>query len=91
MLGLLKDGSARDVERAEPFVTGDDQATYTAVAFRKEDEDLRALYDQQFAALQQKGTVATIMAKYGFGEAATPSDAITTAALCSASQAGAAK
>ncbi|WP_245451185.1 hypothetical protein [Borborobacter arsenicus] len=27
-LGLLKDGSAKDVEKAEPFVTGDDQANY---------------------------------------------------------------
>lgn len=91
VLGLLKDGSARDVEKAEPFVTGDDEATYTAVAFRKEDEDLRALYDKQFTALQQEGTVATIMAKYGFGKDATPSDAITTEGLCSASQAGSAK
>lgn len=91
VLGLLKDGSARDVERAEPFVTGDEQATYTAVAFRKEDEDLRAVYNKQFTALKQEGTVASIMAKYGFDETATPSETITTDGLCGGSRAGAGK
>lgn len=86
-LGLLKDGTAKDIEKAEPFVTGDDQATYTAVAFRKEDKDLKALYDKQFTALQQKGRVRTIMARYGFEEASTPSPSITTEGLCSGSKA----
>lgn len=87
-LGLLKGDSAKDIEQAKPFVTKDDQATYTAVAFRKEDKDLKALYDRQFNALKKKGAVAGIMAKYGFGEDAVPSDAINTEALCAGTQAG---
>lgn len=82
VLGLLKDGSARDVERADPFVIADDQANYAAVAFRKQDDDLKALYDEQFTALKQDGTVAKIMAKYGFAEDATVPDSITTEQVC---------
>lgn len=82
MLGLLKDGSARDVERADPFVIADDQANYAAVAFRKQDDDLKALYDEKFTALKQDGTVANIMAKYGFAEDATVPDTITTEQVC---------
>lgn len=88
-LGLLKGDTAKDVEQAQPFVTRDDEATYTAVAFRKEDGDLKALYDKQFTALKKRGAVAGIMAKYGFGEDAVPSDAINTEALCAGTQAGA--
>lgn len=82
VLGLLKDGSARDVERADPFVIADEQANYAAVAFRKQDEDLRTLYDEQFTALKQDGAVARIMEKYGFADDATVPDTITTEQIC---------
>lgn len=82
VLGLLKDGSARDVERADPFVIADEQANYAAVAFRKQDEDLKALYDEKFTALKQDGTVAGLMKKYGFAEDATVPDTVTTEQVC---------
>ncbi len=91
VLGLLKDGSARDVERADPFVIADEQANYAAVAFRKDDEDLRALYDEKFTALKQDGTVTELMKKYGFAEDATVSDSITTEQICGNSSDGAGK
>lgn len=91
VLGLLKDGSARDVERADPFVIADDQANYAAVAFRKQDEDLKALYDEQFTALKQDGTVAKIMAKYSFAEDAAVPDTITTEQVCGNGKDGASK
>lgn len=92
VIGLLAGGNAKGLERASPFVITGEQANYAAVAFRKEDEDLRALYDEQLATLRQEGTVATIMAKYGFGEPETVPDTMTADQLCGgASQAGAAK
>lgn len=91
VLGLLKDGSARDVERADPFVIADEQANYAAVAFRKDDGDLRALYDEKFTALKQNGTVAELMKKYGFAEDATVSDTITTEQICGNGNGGAGK
>jgi len=92
VIGLLGGGSAQGLERADPFVIADEQANYAAVAFRKEDEDLRALYDTQLAALRKDGTVGTIMAKYGFGAPEAVPDTMTAANLCGgASQAGASK
>ena len=84
--GLLKGGSIPDVEPADPFVTTDEQATFTSVAFRKEDQDLKALYNERLAALKQDGTVAAIMAKYGFGEDEMVSDGINTDDLCARTQ-----
>ncbi|MDH6234845.1 polar amino acid transport system substrate-binding protein [Mesorhizobium soli] len=83
VIGLLAGGKAPGLERANPFAVADDQVNYNAVAFRKQDEDLRALYDQQLAALKKDGTVARIMAKYGFGEPETVPDTLTAEQLCS--------
>ncbi len=81
VIGLLAGGSAKGLERA-PFVIADEQANYAAVAFRKEDEDLKALYDEQLAALKKDGTVASIMAKYGFGAPEAVPDTMTAEQLC---------
>lgn len=84
VLGLLRDNAVPDVEAADPFHTTDEQATFTSIAFRKEDDELRELYNERFLALKQDGTVAEIMARYGFGEPEMVSDSITTERLCSA-------
>lgn len=92
VIGLLAGGSGKGLERANPFVIADEQANYAAVAFRKEDEDLRALYDAQLATLRKDGTVTSIMAKYSFGEPEAVPATMTAERLCDgASQAGAAK
>jgi polar amino acid transport system substrate-binding protein len=89
VIGLLSGGSAKGLERASPFVTDDEQANYAAVAFRKEDGDLAALYDERLAALKKDGTLAAIMARYGFGEPEAVPEEMTAEALCGADQAGA--
>jgi polar amino acid transport system substrate-binding protein len=89
VIGLLSGGSAKGLERASPFVVADEQANYAAVAFRKEDGDLAALYDERLAALKKDGTLAAIMARYGFGEPEAVPDEMTAEALCGADQAGA--
>jgi len=91
VIGLLSGGKAKGLERASPFVTTDEQANYAAVAFRTEDQDLRALYDERLAALTLNGTVATIMAKYGFGEPEAVPDAVTVEKLCDSGPDGAGK
>ena len=82
VLGLMRDNAVPDVEPADPFLTTDEQATFTSVAFRKDDQDLKDFYNERFHALKQAGTVKEIMARYGFGEPEMVSDGITTDALC---------
>jgi polar amino acid transport system substrate-binding protein len=86
VLGLLRDDAVPGVEPADPFVTTDEQATFTSVAFRKDDQELKNLYNERFLALKQDGTVARIMAKYGFGEQEMVSDGISTDQLCARGQ-----
>ena len=47
---------------------GEAHTNFAAIAFRKEDVDLRATYDEQLAKLKGTETFAAIMKKYGFGE-----------------------
>lgn len=86
VLGLLRDDAVPGVEPADPFVTTDEQATFTSVAFRKDDQELKNLYNERFLALKQDGTVARIMARYGFGEDEMVSDGISTDQLCARGQ-----
>lgn len=86
VIGLLSGGKATGIERALPFETADEQANYAAIAFRREDEDLRALYDEQLARLKADGTLAKIMEKYGFGAPEAVPDTMTTAKLCGAGE-----
>jgi polar amino acid transport system substrate-binding protein len=90
-IGLLASGKLKGLESAAPFVTTDEQATYAAVAFRSEDQDLRALWDDRLVALKQDGTVTTVMARYGFGESETVPETVTVEKLCGGGIAGAAK
>ncbi|WP_230980533.1 ectoine/hydroxyectoine ABC transporter substrate-binding protein EhuB [Oryzicola mucosus] len=87
VIGLLSGEKAKGLERATPFVTTDEQANYAAVAFRTGDEDLRALYDERLAALKTDGTVAAIMARYGFGTPEAVPDSVTAQKLCDGSAA----
>lgn len=91
VIGLLTGGKAKGLERATPFVTTAEQANYAAVAFRSDDQDLKALYDERLAALKEDGTVSAIMAKYGFGEPEAVDAAITAEKLCGAAAVGAGK
>jgi polar amino acid transport system substrate-binding protein len=82
VIGLLAGGSAAGLERAAPFTVTEGQSNFAAIAFRQEDEDLRALYDKRLAQLKANGTLVEIMRKYGFGEPETVSDTITAEKLC---------
>ena len=81
-IGILAGNGTEGVERADPFAVADEQSNYAAVAFRKNDEDLRDLYNEQFAELRESGAVRKIMAKYGFGEPEAVPESITTEQLC---------
>ncbi len=82
VIGLLAGKGGDGLERAAPFDAGKAQTNFAAIAFRKEDVDLRATYDQQLAKLKGSEVFAEIMKKYGFGEPETVPAGITTAELC---------
>ncbi len=82
VIGLLAGKGGDGLERAAPFDVGKAQTNFAAIAFRKEDVDLRATYDQQLAKLKGSEVFAEIMKKYGFGEPETVPAGITTAELC---------
>ncbi|UVK49584.1 ectoine/hydroxyectoine ABC transporter substrate-binding protein EhuB (plasmid) [Mesorhizobium sp. AR07] len=69
---ILSDENIRGIERALPFQgleeNGQERFGYSAIAFRKEDGDLRDLYNSRLKALKRDGTVARIMAKNGFSD-----------------------
>ncbi|WP_432288671.1 transporter substrate-binding domain-containing protein (plasmid) [Aminobacter sp. BA135] len=88
VIGLLASGKLKGLESATPFVTTDEQATYAAVAFRSEDGDLRALWDERLLALTKDGAVTKVMARYGFGETETVPDTVTVEKLCGTAGAG---
>lgn len=82
VIGLLAGKGAEGLERAAPFDVGQASTNFAAIAFRKEDVDLRALYDEQLAKLKGTETFAAIMARYGFGDAEAVPLGITATDLC---------
>ena len=82
VIGLLAGKGAEGLERAAPFDVGQASTNFAAIAFRKEDVDLRALYDEQLAKLKGTETFAAIMARYGFGDAEAVTLGITATDLC---------
>jgi polar amino acid transport system substrate-binding protein len=82
VIGLLAGQGANGLERATPFDVGKAHTNFAAIAFRKEDVDLRATYDEQLAKLKKTDTFAAIMKKYGFGEPEAVPSGITAADLC---------
>lgn len=81
-IGLLAGKGADGLERAAPFDVGEAHTNFAAIAFRKEDVDLRATYDEQLGKLRGTETFAAIMKKYGFGDPEAVPPGITTADLC---------
>ncbi|QPC95748.1 ectoine/hydroxyectoine ABC transporter substrate-binding protein EhuB [Mesorhizobium sp. INR15] len=69
---ILSDPNIRGAERALPFQgvkeNGQEQFGYSAIAFRKEDGDLRDLYNTRLKQLKTDGTIAAIMARHGFSD-----------------------
>lgn len=73
---LLKSANAADVERVEdfqqPVIDGKEVWGYGAAAFRKEDKDLRDLYNQKLHELEKSGQLLEIMKPFGFTENEMP-------------------
>ncbi|MBZ9772282.1 ectoine/hydroxyectoine ABC transporter substrate-binding protein EhuB [Mesorhizobium sp. CO1-1-8] len=70
---ILSDTNISGLERVIPFQGasqegGAERLSYSAIAFRKEDSDLRDLYNTKLRELKSDGTLAKIMAKYGFSD-----------------------
>lgn len=82
VIGLLAGKGADGLERAAPFDVGKAHTNFAAIAFRKEDVDLRATYDEQLAKLKGTKAFVSIMKKYGFGDQETVPPGIATADLC---------
>lgn len=83
---MMASGSIKGVERAVPFTghvkaDGTPHKLVTGVAFRRTDTALRDAYNVELAKLKASGTVAALMAKYGFTEDEAP-PALSTAAIC---------
>lgn len=90
-LAVLKDPKITGLERAMPFKgyikpNGMPAANYAAIAFRKDDQDLRDAYNARLAQLKADGTLAAIVKQYGFTAEETTPDTIKTEKLCSGEQ-----
>ncbi|TKT69561.1 ectoine/hydroxyectoine ABC transporter substrate-binding protein EhuB [Aquamicrobium sp. LC103] len=91
VVSVLSDPKITGLERATPFQgfvkpNGLPAANYAAIAFRKNDLDLRDAYNERLAALKADGTLTAIMEKYGFTTEEEAPDFIVTAKLCSGEQ-----
>jgi polar amino acid transport system substrate-binding protein len=85
-IAILADPNVTAIERATPFKgfvgkNGLERAGYSAIGFRPADGDLRDAYNKRLAEMKADGTVAAIMAKYGFTEAET-APALSQDAIC---------
>lgn len=74
-------------ERATPFTGRTDAngklfVSYVAAVFRQQDEDLRTLFNKRLAELKADGTIAKIMAKYGFSPDEKAPDGLTSTDVC---------
>jgi polar amino acid transport system substrate-binding protein len=82
---ILSDENITGIERALPFQglqdKGKERFGYSAIAFRKADGDLRDLYNSRLKELKLDGTVARIMAQYGFSDQETAPD-LTSSQVC---------
>jgi len=86
VIGLLAGKGAAGLERVAPFDVGKAHTNFAAIAFRKDDVDLRAIYDEQLAKLKGTKVFASIMSKYGFGDQEAVPAGIATADLCNRKQ-----
>lgn len=79
---------ASSVERAQPFsgpmdANGKPLVSYVAAVFRKQDTALRTMFDKRLAQLKADGTVARIMARYGFTPQEAAPAGLTSEDVCS--------
>ncbi|WP_343676739.1 ectoine/hydroxyectoine ABC transporter substrate-binding protein EhuB [Paraburkholderia heleia] len=77
------------IERAKPFTgrigpDGKPVVSYVATVFRLDEADLRDFYDKRLAQLKADGTIAKIMARYGFSPDEKAPGGLTSAEVCSA-------
>jgi polar amino acid transport system substrate-binding protein len=86
VIGLLAGRGADGLERVAPFDVGKAHTNFAAIAFRKEDVDLRTTYDEQLAKLKATDAFASIMKKYGFGDPEAVPPGIATTDLCNRQQ-----
>ncbi|AOO85137.1 ectoine/hydroxyectoine ABC transporter substrate-binding protein EhuB [Bosea vaviloviae] len=86
VIGLLAGRGAGGLERVAPFDVGKAHTNFAAIAFRKEDIDLRTTYDEQLAKLKATDAFASIMKKYGFGDQEAVPPGIATTDLCNRQQ-----
>ncbi len=87
VVGMLRDPNVRGIERATPFTglveNGVEKMTYGAFEFRKEDSDFIAVFDKALDQKKADGTVAKIIASYGFSSKADLAPVgLTVAKLC---------
>ncbi|WP_246677819.1 ectoine/hydroxyectoine ABC transporter substrate-binding protein EhuB [Mesorhizobium sp. B2-4-18] len=82
---ILSDPNVNGIERALPFQglqeNGKERFGYSAIAFRKEDGDLRDMYNSRLKLLKSDGTLAHIMAKNGFSHEEAAPD-LTSEQVC---------
>ena len=83
---ILSDQNIHGIERALPFQGlrdgGKERFGYSAIAFRKDDSDLRDLYNSRLKELKADGTLAKIMTRNGFSDQEKVPD-LTSSQLCS--------
>jgi len=85
-LAMLQDPNIRGLQRAVPFTgyilpNGEEKLGFAAFAFRRQDRELKGVFDEGIAALTADGTLATILGRYGFSESDVPRD-VTVDRLC---------
>ncbi|MBZ9810917.1 MULTISPECIES: ectoine/hydroxyectoine ABC transporter substrate-binding protein EhuB [unclassified Mesorhizobium] len=82
---ILSDNNVQGIERALPFEglqdRGKERYGYSAIAFRKEDGDLRDMYNSRLKLLKSDGRLASIMAKNGFSDQEAAPD-LTSEQIC---------
>lgn len=82
---LLETSKATDVERVmdftQPIIDGKTVSGYGATAFRQEDTDFAAAFNQGLERLKQSGKLLEILEQFGFTSAELPGDA-QAAELC---------
>jgi polar amino acid transport system substrate-binding protein len=82
VIGILRSPNGGGLERVLPFWGYGNGDNYAALAFRREDGDLRDLINARIKEMKADGTVERIMGTYGFGAPEAVPDTATTARLC---------
>lgn len=78
-LALLQDPNIRGLQRALPFTghvlpNGEEKVGHAAFAFRRADTELKRVFDEGITRINQDGTLATILERYGFSRSDVPAN-----------------